>query len=61
MCGASSESILHLFLHCFVAESLWNSLFDIVGECWGCSRTLDRFLLTSFVGFGKKKEVKSLW
>ena len=41
-----------LFMECFV----WH-----FGEYWVCSATLDQFLLTSFVGFGRRKEAKSLW
>ena len=41
MCGASSESTPHLFLHYSMADFLWNALFGIFGECWVCSRTLD--------------------
>ena len=44
-----------------MAISLWNPLFGIFGECWVCPRALDQFLLTSFVGFGRSKEAKSLW
>ena len=34
MCGANSESVSHLFLHCPVADFLCN--FGTVGECWVC-------------------------
>ena len=61
MCGVSYELVSHLFLHCPVADSLWNTLFGIFGECWACPTTFDQFLLTSFVGFGMRKEAKSLW
>ena len=36
-------------------------VFGILSECWMCLRILDQFLLTSFAGFGKIKEAKSLW
>ena len=36
-------------------------LTSIFGKCWVCFATLDQFLLTSFAGFGKKKEAKTLW
>ena len=52
MCGASFESVSHLFLHCPMADSLWNTLFGIFGECWVCLAMLDQFLLISFMGFG---------
>ena len=61
MCGANSESVYRLFLHCSVANFLWNTLFGIFGAGWVCPATLDQFLLTSFVGFGRRKETKSLW
>ena len=61
MSSASSEFVPHLFFHCSEAESSWNSLFDIVGECWVCPRTLDQLLSTSFIGFEKRNEAKSLW
>ena len=40
---------------------MWLTLFGIFGECQVCPVTLDQLLLTSFVGFGKNKEAKSLW
>ena len=61
MCGVSSESVPHMFLHWSMVGSLWNMLLDIFGECWVCLRTFDLFLLTSFIGFGKNKEAKSSW
>ena len=60
MCGASSKSTPHLILHCSMADFLWNALFGIFGECWVCPKALDQFLLTSFTGFGRRKEAKSL-
>ena len=61
MCGASSESVPHLFLQCSAAVSLWNSLFGLFGECWVCHRSLDQFLMTSFTSFGRSKGTKFLW
>ena len=62
-CGVNSKtvSVSCLFLHCPIADFLWNTLFGIFGEFWVCPATLDEFLLTSFAGFGKRKEAKSLW
>ena len=56
MCGASSEYVLHLLLHCSMFESLWNTLLDIFGEYWVRPRTLDQFLFTSFPSFPKEKK-----
>ena len=55
------ESIWHLFLHCLMADFLWNTLLGTSGECWVCHVTFDQFLLTSFGGFGRRKEANSLW
>ena len=44
-----------------MAAFLWNALFGIFGECWVHPRTLDQLLLTSFAGFARRKEAKSLW
>ena len=41
MCGASSKYVPYMLLNCSAAESLWNFLFDIVGESWIHPRTLD--------------------
>ena len=61
MCGVNTESVSHLFLHFPMVDFLWNTLFDIFGECWKCPTTLDQFLSTSFAGFERRKEAKSLW
>ena len=58
--GANSGSVTHLFLHLSMANFLWNTLFGIFDKCWEYPATLDQFLLTSFAGFRKKKEVESL-
>ena len=34
ICGAYSDCVPHLFLHCSAAVSLWHSLFGIFGEHW---------------------------
>ena len=54
-------SVSHLFLHCPVADFLWNTLFGTFGECWVCPAILDRFLLTSCAGFWMRKEAKSFF
>ena len=48
MCGACSELVSHMFLHCLVAIFLWNSLFNVFGECWVCPMSLDHFLMISY-------------
>ena len=56
--------VLNLF-HIYFWSIMWLNLFGIL--CLialvrvGCRRTLDQFLLTSFVGFGERRETKSLW
>ena len=44
-----------------MAEFLWYTFFGVFGEGGVCPATLDQFLLTSFAGFGRRKEAKSLW
>ncbi|KAF5453608.1 hypothetical protein F2P56_028501 [Juglans regia] len=34
MCNKDSESVIHLFLHCEVAKSLWNVIFGRLGISW---------------------------
>ena len=53
MCRVNSKSVSHLFLHCLMADFFWNALSGIFGEYWVCLATLDKFLLTSFVGLGE--------
>ena len=61
LCVVLVQNRLHtFFLHCCMADFLWNALFGIFGECWVCPRALYQFLLTSFVGFERRKEAKSL-
>ena len=62
LCAGLLQNRLHIFfLHCSKADFSCTALFGIFGDCWGCPRALDQFLLTRFVGFGRKKEAKSLW
>lgn len=54
MCGASPESTLHLFSHCFGTVSLWNSLVGILVNI-GCPTSLDQFSMMTFMALVQVK------
>lgn len=58
MCSSSEDAHNHLFLHCAITWDMWQRLFAIDGKISLVpSRMAD--LLTSFVGFGKRRIARS--
>ena len=47
ICGAFSDCVPHLFLHCSAAVSLWHSLFAFLVNI-GVSQSLDQILMNRF-------------
>lgn len=57
-CGVCREFVTQLFLNCS-ARLLYGIPHS--GECWVCPKSLEQFIVISFLGCGESKQVKFLW
>lgn len=58
---SSGETHNHLFLRCPISWAMWQRLMAIDHEMWVIPSRVEYLLLTSFIGFGKRKDNRILW
>ena len=60
MCNLDGESIVHLFLHCPVANDLWSFVFSLFGVCWVMPRKITD-LVSRWQGSFKRQKSYEIW
>ena len=60
-CRKEGESVDHLLMHCEVASTLWNQLFNEAGFCWVAQENYNSLFVEDMIGFGSNKMARALW
>ena len=61
LCRKDDESIDHLFIHCEIANKLWNQLFFEEDFSWVVQDKCSALFVEDMVGFGSNKMAHALW